>query len=76
MQLLRIKDHNGAVKIEQAFAEDEFTDNIEELFDNRMKEAGWNFTMGICNAYLSTDLRANSFNDPCKVGALPLGIAV
>ena len=41
-----------------------------------MKEAGWNFGMGICNAYLGTDLRANSFNDPCKVGALPVGIAV
>ena len=41
-----------------------------------MKEAGWNFGMGICNAYLGNDLRANSFNDPCKVGALPVGIAV
>ena len=44
MQLLIIKDHNGTVKIQQALAEDEFTDNVEELFDNRMKEAGWNFT--------------------------------
>ena len=51
MQLLIIKDHNGAIKIKQAFAEDEDTDNVE-LFDNRMKEAGWNFGMGICIAYL------------------------
>ena len=41
-----------------------------------MKEAGWNFGMGICNAYLGNDLRANIFNDPCKVGPLPVGIAV
>ena len=56
MQLLIIKDHNGAIKIQQAFAEDEDTDNVEELFDNRMKEAGWNFGMGICKSYLGTDL--------------------
>ena len=41
-----------------------------------MKEAGWNFGMGICNAYLGTDLWAKSLNDPCKVGALTVGIAV
>ena len=41
-----------------------------------MKEAGWNFGMGICNAYLGNDLRATSFNDPCKVGALPVGTSV
>ena len=64
------------LKFQQVFAQDEDTDNVEELFDNRMKEAGWNFGMGICNAYLGTDLRANSFNGPCKVGALPVGIAV
>ena len=56
MQLLIIKDHNGPIKFQQAFAEDEDTDNVEELFDNRMKEAVWNFGMGICNAYLGTDL--------------------
>ena len=27
-------------------------------------------------AYLGTDLLANSFNDPCKVYALPVGILV
>ena len=41
-----------------------------------MKEAGWNFGMGICNANLGNDLRANSFHGPCKVGALPVGMAV
>ena len=72
MQLFRIKDHNGAVQIQHAFAEDEDTDNVEELIDNKLKE-------GICImhiAYPGTDLWANSFNDPCKVGALPMGIAV
>ena len=36
------------LKFQQAFAEDEDTDNVEELIDNKMKEAGWNFGIGIC----------------------------
>ena len=36
------------LKFQQAFAEDEDTDNVEQLIDNKINEAGLNFGIGIC----------------------------
>ena len=63
MQLLRIKDHNGAHKIQQALAEDEDTDNVEEDEDTDNVEGtvqcARDDDAGVCTAANSREKEQN-----------------